>query len=121
MQNFGAEYFLLFFATLWFAVTTLLGVMSNWFVLAQRYPDRKEEALLTLRGQSGSMGLGVRMNHILKISVCPSGLRIGMSRVFGPFCRDFFVPWEAKGRSPCQRGEVKLNEGKNGWGTRVRT
>jgi hypothetical protein len=40
------------------------------------------------------MGLGVRMNRILNISVCPTGLRIGMMRVFGIWCRDFFVPWE---------------------------
>ena len=35
------------------------------------------------------------MSGILTLSVCPSGLRVGMMRVFGPFCRDFFVPWES--------------------------
>jgi len=34
------------------------------------------------------------MNRILNISVCPSGLRIGMMRLFGIWCRKFFVPWE---------------------------
>lgn len=34
------------------------------------------------------------MNRILSISVCPSGLRIGMMRMFGVWCRKFFVPWE---------------------------
>jgi hypothetical protein len=95
MQNLGAQHFLLFFAALWLGITTLLGVLSGWFALAHRYPDRNEQPLLVLRGQSGSMALGVRMNNILKISVCPSGLRVGILKIFGPFCRDFFVPWNA--------------------------
>jgi hypothetical protein len=33
------------------------------------------------------------MLGVLKFSVCPSGLRIGIMRIFGPFCRDFLVPW----------------------------
>jgi hypothetical protein len=40
------------------------------------------------------MGLGVHMRGLLNIAVCPSGLRIGIMRIFGLFCRDFFVPWE---------------------------
>jgi hypothetical protein len=59
-----------------------------------RYPNRQETELLSLKRLSGSMGLGVAMNRILNISVCPSGLRIGMMRVFGLWCRKFFVPWE---------------------------
>jgi hypothetical protein len=35
------------------------------------------------------------MRGILILSVCPTGLRVGMMRIFGPFCRDFFVPWES--------------------------
>ena len=35
------------------------------------------------------------MRGILTQSVCPAGLRAGTMRVFGPFCRDFFVPWES--------------------------
>jgi hypothetical protein len=51
-------------------------------------------ALLTISGQSGSMGLGVHLNHVLRLSVCPSGLRVGIMKVFCPFSGDFFVPWE---------------------------
>jgi hypothetical protein len=80
---------------LWLAVTTLLGLLSGWFRLAARFPDRSEQAVLRLRGQSGSMGLGVRMNTALRLSVCSSGLRVGMIRILGPFCRDFFVRWES--------------------------
>jgi hypothetical protein len=59
-----------------------------------QYPDQAEEAMLRLRCQSGTMGLGVRMRGVLTLSVCPSGLRVGMMRAFAPLCRDFFVPWE---------------------------
>ncbi len=83
-----------FFAAMWLGVTTLLGFLSGWFALMEQYPDRDEKPLLQLNWQSGMMGgIGVNMRNILKIGVCPSGLRIGMLRVFGLFCRDFFVPW----------------------------
>ncbi len=59
-----------------------------------KYPDRYEEPLLRAKYQSGSMGLGVSMSCILSIRVCRSGLRVGIMWLFGPFCRDFFVPWE---------------------------
>jgi hypothetical protein len=86
--------FPIFFVLLWLTITTVLGLLSGWYFLMTRYPNREEEELLSLKGLSGSMGLWVRMNRILNISVCPTGLRIGMMRVFGIFCRDFFVPWE---------------------------
>jgi hypothetical protein len=82
-----------FFATLWLLVTTFLGFMSGWHVLMSQYPNRDENPVLRINRQSGSMGLGVSMNGILNLSVCHSGLRIGMMRLFGPFWRDFFVPW----------------------------
>ena len=74
-------------------ITTALGLFSGWYFLMIRYPNREETELLSLKGLSGSVGL-VRMNRILNISVCPTGLRIGMMRVFGIWCRKFFVPWE---------------------------
>jgi hypothetical protein len=58
-----------------------------------RYPDHYEAPILELRRQSGTMGLGVAMGRILKIGVCQSGLRVGIMTLFGPFSRDFFVPW----------------------------
>jgi hypothetical protein len=87
-------YFALFFVLLWLAVTTILGFISGWFVLMKIYPDRSENALRTFARQSGHMGR-VSMRSILNLSVCPSGLRLGMMRIFGLFCRDFFVPWNA--------------------------
>ena len=89
-------FFLLFFAVIWLGVTTLLGFLSGWFALMQQFPDRDEKPLLQLNWQSGMMGsIGVNLRNVLKIGVCPSGLRIGMLRVFGLFAHDFFVPWHS--------------------------
>lgn len=85
-------YFVLAFPLLWFAVTMILSILSGWFRLVERYPNRNEIPIATLANQSGSLGL-VSMRGILKLSVCASGLRIGIMRIFGPFCRDFLVPW----------------------------
>jgi hypothetical protein len=85
-------YFLLAFPLLWFAVTMILSFLSGWLGLMERYPNSDEIPIVTLANQSGSLGL-VSMRGILKLSVCPSGLRIGIMRIFGPFCRDFLVPW----------------------------
>jgi len=89
-----ARYILLFFIGGWLLVTTFLAVLSGWFFLMRRYPDLREAPILKLGWQSGRMGLGVHMNGVLTLSACPSGLRVGMLRIFGVFCRDFFVPWE---------------------------
>jgi hypothetical protein len=93
-QNF-AIIFPFFFAAMWLAVTTVLALLSGWFRLMEVFPDQSIEPILKLRGQSGTMGLGVSMHGILTLSVCPTGLRVGMMRIFGPFCRTFLVPWES--------------------------
>jgi hypothetical protein len=85
-------YFLTCFPLFWFAVTMLLSFVSGWYGLMERYPDHGETALAVLANQSGSLG-AVSMRGILKLSVCQAGLRVGIMRIFGPFCRDFFVPW----------------------------
>jgi hypothetical protein len=84
----------LFFVAVWLTATTAAALLSGWFRLVAEFPDQPIEPILRLRGQSGVMGPGVGMNGVLNLSVCPTGLRVGMMRIFGPFCRDFFVPWE---------------------------
>ncbi len=86
--------FLIFFAVMWLAVSIVLGFVSGWYALMKDYPNRPEESLRTFAWQSGTMNF-VGMHSILNLSVCPSGLRVGMVRIFGIFCRDFFVPWNA--------------------------
>jgi len=86
--------FLLFFAAMWLTVTTLLGLLSGWDGLRRLYPDDTgEQPLLTLRAQSGSMGLGVSLSGILRLRAYPSGLGIGIWRLFGPFQRPLKIPW----------------------------
>ena len=84
--------FLIAFPLLWFAATMTLSFLSGWFGLMERYPDRDEIPVVTWANQSGSLGF-VSMRGVLQFSVCPSGLRIGIMRIFGPFSRDFLVPW----------------------------
>ncbi len=86
--------FPLVFVGMWLLVTTLLGVMSGWFGLMQRFPDRPQPAILKLGNNYGSLR-GVNFNGILTLSVCPDGLRIGVWRIFAPFARNIFVPWQA--------------------------
>jgi hypothetical protein len=94
-QNFAIG-FPFFFAAMWLIVTTVLALLSGWFRLMAAFPDQSAEPILKLRGQSGTMGgLGVGMRGVLTLSACPTGLRVGMLRIFGLFCRDFFVPWES--------------------------
>ena len=93
-----------FFGAVWLGVATLLGAMSGWFTLAAQFPDRPEPALLKVNGQSGSMGeFRVSMRGILNLSVCSSGLRVGINRIFGPFSRPYFVPWDAMNVERIQR------------------
>jgi hypothetical protein len=92
MEPNQALYFPVFFALMWMSVTVLLGFLSGWYFLMRRFPDRPETPLQTFKNQSGSIGC-VSARSILTLSVCPGGLRVGMMRIFGPFSKDFFVPW----------------------------
>jgi hypothetical protein len=86
-------FFPLCFAAIWIAATISLGAMSGWYSLAAAYPDRDEPAEQTFLSVSGMMGAWVSFSRVLSIDVCPSGLRVRIWRIFGPFCRPFFVPW----------------------------
>ena len=79
--------FPLFLAAMWLLSTTLIGLMSGWFGLQQWYADDgNEEPLLKLRGQSGLMGrMGARLNGMLTLGACRSGLSLRVPRFFAPF------------------------------------
>jgi hypothetical protein len=89
--------FPILFIGLWLAVTSILAVLSGWFVLMRRYPDDNAEPILKVPRLSGKMGMGVHMSGVLTLSVCSSGLRVAMTRIFGPFSRSFLVPWSEIG------------------------
>jgi hypothetical protein len=81
---------------MWLFVTTLLSLLSGWFTLMNRFPDRPvEEETLRIRPDWASMGVSVSMRGVVRLGVCRSGLRVGMMRLLGPFARDFLVPWDA--------------------------
>lgn len=105
-----------FFGGLWLLITTMLGLMSGWFSLQQWYADDgSEEPLLQLRGQSGQMGAGVSMGGILKLRAYPSGLGIGVLRIFGPFQKPLRIPWSEIEAEPSSRfflPMVKLHLGR---------
>jgi hypothetical protein len=92
-RNFLA-FFPVYFIALWLGLSTVVGWLSGWFKLMSQYPDQNEPALFRIVGQSGTLSSWVGMHGVLRFSVCPSGLRVGMLRLFGPFCRDFLVPWQ---------------------------
>jgi hypothetical protein len=87
-------FFPLVFAGWWLIATTVLMALAGWFSLARRFPATDEAPVLSLHMCSGMMGLGVSMSGILTLSACPSGLKVGIWRIFGPFCRPFLVPWD---------------------------
>ncbi|WP_309621774.1 hypothetical protein [Novosphingobium sp.] len=97
-QNALLAIFPFLFVGLWVGSTALLGAMSGWYRLQDRFPDRPEQQpIIRLRFQSASFGDSrfavANYGNCLRYDVCPSGLRVGISRIFGPFSRPFFVPW----------------------------
>ena len=109
------------FGGMWLFIMTMLGFMSGWFNLQQWYSDDgSEEPLLKLRGQSGTMGIGVAFNGCLKLRAYPSGLGIGIWRIFGPFQKPLRIPWseiQAQPSSSFFVPMVKLHLGKPENGT----
>lgn len=90
--------FITFFSIMWLGVTSLLGLLSGWFALQRAFPDRiDQQPVLSLRGQTGMMGglafMPVNFKHCIRLDACPAGLRVGVTRLFGPFQKPFFVPW----------------------------
>jgi hypothetical protein len=78
----------------WLLITTMLGLMSGWFNLQQWYADDdSEQPLLKLRGQSGTMGMGVSMGGCLQLRAYRSGLGIRIWRIFGPFQKPLRIAW----------------------------
>jgi hypothetical protein len=93
VTTYGPFAFPIVFAAMWLAITTFFGLLSGWYGLADTYPDRDDPAILRMDFQSGIMGRGVSLHGVLRVEACAWGLRFGILRIFGPFSRDFFVPW----------------------------
>ncbi len=77
---------------IWLCIALSFHFLDGWYSLAGLYPDQSNElSLLTLTGLSQAMPVGNRGPFY--ISICVSGLRVGITKLFDPFSRDFFVPW----------------------------
>src|SRR5262245_18687020 len=87
--------FIVFFSLMWFGITSLLGAMSGWFRLQRAVPDHVDVPLAELRGVNAMMGGAIPVNFrfCLRLDACPGGLRVGVTRLLGPFQRPFLVPW----------------------------
>jgi hypothetical protein len=83
----------------WIALIAFLATLSGWGRLTAMFPDRPEPSLLTLRGQQGMIGR-VTYRGALVLSACPSGMRVSMSKISGPFLKPFFVPWGSLSAAP---------------------
>ncbi len=99
LKDHFAEIFPLYACALWLTVTTILAKVSGWFAMQTRFPVRPVQVLRKLHFQSAAMGKGAgtpgtNFNGVLSISICAEGLQIDIMRIFGPFCRAFFVAWE---------------------------
>jgi hypothetical protein len=90
--DFIQQHFWIFFLVMWLIASTMLSFLSGWFALMKRYPNKLERADAVFGFEGGRLG-GISFRGILTLTVCPSGLRVGVWRLFGPFCRPFLVPW----------------------------
>ncbi len=84
----------LVFVGMWLFVTSHLSKLSGWRELSAKYPDLlKEPAIASFSWQAGEMRT-VALLGVLKVAACEGGLRLGIFRLFAPFDRPFFVPWQ---------------------------
>jgi len=79
---------------LWIGMGALMAWQSGWYDLARRFPDRTDPGVETFKFRSGWFKAGIAFNGILKFEVCRTGLRVSVIRIFGPFSKNFFVPWD---------------------------
>ena len=90
--------FLPAFLVIWFFVTYMIGRVSGWFVLQERFPDRHEDPIKTLRFQSASIKqeggkMPASFGNCLKFDICSTGLRVSLWKIFGLTSKPFFIPW----------------------------
>jgi len=84
--------FTVFFAAMWIGVTSLLGRLSGWNALVRAFPDRPDQPVDSLKFRSARMG-AVNYSTCLWLDICPTGLRVSVLRLLGPFQKPFLVPW----------------------------
>lgn len=101
--------FLLF--GMWILISMMLGYLSGWYALQDRFPCNDEPALQRRRFQSAGLGKGkawnpwgnVRYARCLVIDICVSGLRVKFWGLCGFRYRPFLVPWD---KISCEEGRI---------------
>jgi len=84
---------LICFAGVWLAICQFLLGMAGWQKLVAAFPDNGERSITNMFGQSGMLG-GVSFGGILNLAACPTGMRVSISKLFGPFAASFLVSWQ---------------------------
>jgi hypothetical protein len=87
--------FALLFAGVWVGVCLLLANVGGWGRLAAAYradAPQAEAAEASYRRQSGAIGW-VNYNSVLRLDVCPSGLRMDVPFFFRIGHPTLFIPW----------------------------
>jgi hypothetical protein len=100
MESLPIEYlipivFPLVFGAFWLGITWLIGKLSGWHALVQRYPNRTDANIRSFSWRSGKMGsIGANMRSVLTLDVCQTGLRVSLFWPFAAFNKPFLVPWD---------------------------
>ncbi|WP_108787493.1 hypothetical protein [Erythrobacter sp. Alg231-14] len=87
-----------FFFAMWIVTTALLPRISGWARLEDELPDRPDPAHAKLRFEAFYLGrgkLGVSYRGCVTFEVCQTGLRVRVWKLFAPFSRPIFIPWNA--------------------------
>lgn len=86
------------FIALWLAVTLVIPKLSGWARLEELLPDIAEPAMESFGFQAFYLGkgkLGASYRGCVTFEVCESGLRVSIWKVFAPFSKPIFIPWDA--------------------------
>lgn len=91
------QWFIPFFALMWFVIGGGLALLSGWWSLASRFRAVGAVAGKRLRLVSGSMGvrfLPVNYGNCLFVTVNDKGFRLGILFLFRFLSPPLFIPWE---------------------------
>ncbi len=87
------------FPAIWLGVTALLAEIGGWNRLQRVFPDQSDASVVESLGfRSAQLGhplAGVSYSGVLTFDVCNTGLRIRVWKLFGPFCKPLFLPWNS--------------------------
>src|SRR5262245_57248626 len=84
--------FLLFFPTLWLAITLLLSGLGGWHTLAKKYRETTPFQGTLHGGQKAMFGI-VSYKHVLTVGTNQYGMHLSTFILFRAFHPPLFIPW----------------------------